>query len=207
MTNPHILRKAYKEVHNLDIEQLLRTHYPGRNEKYYQILLLSKEKLINESYKLELTADAIIKGSNSARPTWYTYFKSVDDYYAETLDVIGKVMLDHTMNKLSSSQNFEDWTSKIGELRMEVFLSNIKSLACYFPKLLPHWQSYYDKVIDGYTAFLQPMLKLSLGRAKLLVRNMVNEMILHAEKYYKNPGLYSQYVKIELQLAQAEQNK
>ena len=191
--------------HLLDVEQMLHFRYPNRNAKYYSILLRSREKLIQSDYTIKLTATSIIKECDSARPTWYTYFSSVDDYYKDIMQVMGKVMVENALAYLRANANYKDWIDIIFSLKVIVFLSNTKNLSGFYPKLRDDWHSMYNKLIDGYAAILSPILKLSPNRANLLIKSIVNEVILHPNKY-ADLNLYKRFAEREYRLFLAEQN-
>jgi hypothetical protein len=203
-----------QHTHNLEVsnqvqnvEQLLRENYPGRNEKYYNILLLSKEKFTDESYRLELTAEAIITSCNTARPTWYSYFRNVEQYYQDVLFALSETMTSHAFLYLQETATDQNWISILKRLKMFVFLSNTKIITSYFPSLRSLWSNTYEKLIRGYAEILGPILNLSPGRVHLFIKNIANEMIIHSEKYSSNPFLYEQFIRAEYALFMAEQNK
>ena len=102
LPNAQILTTKYdfNFDYNNYIDGILHEKYPHRNEKYYSILLRALDNFIQPSFKLNLTAQNIIKESNSARPTWYSYFRSVEDYYIEIFQLLGDVMVENTINQL-----------------------------------------------------------------------------------------------------------
>ncbi len=189
-----------------DVEQLFRNKYPHRNEKYYYIILKAREQLIEIPFKLNLTADSIIKKSESSKPTWYTYFKNVEQYYQEVLEILGSVMTEHTMRYLRVNTNYKNWVQVVCRLKMLVFLSNTKNLVACYPELIEIWNKIYEQVIEGYASILSSKLKLSPKRAELFIRNIASEMILHTDKYYADPDLFESFVSREYILFLAEQN-
>ena len=208
LSNTQILTTKYdfNFGHKSYIDGILHEKYPHRNEKYYKILLKALDKLIQSSFKLSVTAHTIIEESDSARPTWYGYFRNVEDYYMEVFQHLSVAMLENTISQLKDKANFRNWVSLIRELRMELFLSNTKILVGYYPALNPKWEDLYEKTVDGYTSILAPILQLSEGRARLLIRNIVNEMVILPKKYYSNPHLFDRFVTREYILFLAEQN-
>jgi hypothetical protein len=194
-----------RDNHSFDVEALLRSGNSNWNEKYYKIILRAREQLINSNYTVKLTAASIIKECDSARPTWYSYFRGVEDYYKDILQVLGKVMVENAYRYLRANADYKDWIPVIHSLKVIVFLSNTKNLTSFYPDLRDDWYIMYNKLIDGYADILSPILKLSPNRAKLLIRNIVNEMILHPVKY-TDLKLYTQFVEREYILFLAEQN-
>jgi len=192
--------------HQHDLEQMLRSNYPNRNEKYYYILLKAREHLIKTSSKLSLTAEAIIKDSESARPTWYTYFKSVEGYYKEVLEILGNVMMEYAFAYLRANATYKDWILVSHSLKMMVFLSNTRNLVGFYPALKKQWYHIYDNVIEEYASILSPILKLSPRRAQLFMKNIANEMILHPDIYHTDLDLFERFVNREYILFLAEQN-
>lgn len=191
--------------YSCDVEQLLRKKYRLRNEKYYFIILKAREQLISTSFKLNLTANAIIKDSGSARPTWYTYFKSVEDYYKEVLEILGSVMLENAFVHLRSNATYKDWIRVTRSLGMMIFLSNTKNLTAFFPDLRDKWCELYDGVIEGYADILSPILKLSPNRAKLFIKIIVNEMVIRPDKY-ADQALFERFADRKYILFLTEQN-
>jgi hypothetical protein len=191
--------------HMLDVESLLRSRYPNWNEKYYEIILCAREQLIQPNYQVKLSAASVIKECNSARPTWYSYFKDVDTYYKDIFQVLGKVMIDNSLCYLRANATYKDWILVIHSLKVIVFLSNTKNLTGFYVGLRGDWYILYNKLIDGYAEILSPILKLSPNRAKLFIRNILNEMILQPNKY-TNVDFRSQYIEREYILFLSEQN-
>jgi hypothetical protein len=204
MNNLQILQRPGDD-HLFDVESLLRSRHPNWNEKYYNIILRAREQLIQPNYKIKLIAASIIKESDSARPTWYSYFSGVDDYYKNIFQILGKVIIDNALTHLRARATYKDWIPVVHSLNLSVFLSNFRNLTGFYPELRDDWDSAYTKTIDGYADILSPILKLSPNRAKLFIRNILNEMILQPDKY-TNEDLRSRYIEREYILFLAEQN-
>ena len=189
-----------------EIEDLIRNKYPGRNEKYYSILLITRQNLIRTSFVLSLTTDKIVKECNAARPTWYSYFKNTEHFYKNVFAVLSEVMIEHALTYLRNNTHDHNWTSVHRSLKIFVFLANTKNLASYFESIKKEWDSCYHKTVIGYAEILSPILKLSPGRGQLFVRNLANELILHSEKYYTNFELFDRFALQEHHFFLAEQN-
>ena len=195
-----------KDFHSANIEILLRDRLPNRNEKYYQILLNSRDYLLQTSFRLNLTSDAIIKQCETARPTWYLYFRGVNQYYKETISVMGQTMIDYALGYLPKEVTYQNWASVARSLKMLVYLSNSKTLCGYFPELGELWQDQYQQTVEGYANILSPILKLSPARTHLFVKTIANEIIVHKEKYFADLDLFDQFVNREYALFLSEQN-
>ena len=190
----------------LALEDQLRSNIPNRNEKYYHILLSAWDQLSSESCRTEITADAIIKSCAIARPTWYAYFKSVQEYYEDVIEVLGHVIVEYAIDHLQQNITYDNWTLFDRKMRLLVFLSNTKTLAAYFPGLHLQWLDIYQMTVEGYAGVMCPILKLSPARAQLLVKNIVNEMIIHKEKYFNDIHSLDKFIKREYVLFLTEQN-
>ena len=188
------------------VEEILRERMPNRNEKYYYILLSSWHQLTSETAKTEITADAIIKSFSIARPTWYSYFKSVQHYYKDVIDIMGNVTMEYAMNYLRENAKYDNWSSFADNARMLIFLSNTKSLSAYFPDLHDLWLNFYKMMIEEYANILGPMLKLSPSRTRLLIKTIANEFIVHKEKYLRDRCQLDRFVNREYALFLSEQN-
>ena len=189
-----------------DFESLLKEKLPHRTNKYYQILLSARELLIEPSFKFHTTVDPIISEINTTRPTWYSYFRSIEHYYREVVEVNGDAMIEYTLKNLEENVTFGNWINMARELRMEVFLSNTRVLTGYFTSLYPAWNTLHERLIKGYATILGPVLQLSPSRILAFVKNTSNEMILHPDLYYKDPVLFHNYVRREYALFLADQN-
>jgi hypothetical protein len=202
--------EALKINHDISIEyeitELIKKKYPGRNKKYYSLLLLVRQNLIKTPFELSLTTDKIIQECQTARPTWYSYFKNTEDFYQNVFSVLSESMLEHALIHLRNNAFDYNWTSVARSLKMLVFLSNTKDIASYFESIRSSWYDCYNKTVESYAGILGPILKLSAGRGLLFMRNIANELIIHPEKYYTNLDLFNRFVQEEHQFFLSEQN-
>ncbi len=191
---------------SIDFDTTLRSKFPNWNEKYYQVLLKAMEKLTQPDSKVSLTANELIRESHSSRPTWYSYFNSVEHYYRNVISTLGDVMLDHSRWELQNKVSNNNWSILFRDQKINIFLTNTRPLADYFPGLKPLWLKFYNQVLDIYVAALTSLLNLSEARTRLLVGNLINELILHPDKYYTNADVFQRYSKRLYFLFLNEQN-
>ena len=189
-----------------DFEMELRIKHPNWNEKYYLVLMKAMEKLTQPDARVSLTANELIRESHSSRPTWYSYFNSVEHYYSNILPVLGDAILEHAMRELKRKANSWNWTTLLQSQQLVIYLSNTRPLADYFQELKPVWLNIYNKTLEGYTRIYTPLLELSEGRTRLLVSSLINELIVHPKKYLPDNIKFQQYVKSLYILFLKEQN-
>ena len=194
-----------RDDHLFDLEELLRSRYPNRKEKYYQIILKARGPLIHPTFKVELTADAIIKICRCAKPTWYSYFRSANDFYADMLIVLGSVMQENAFMYLKANATYKEWIPIARSLNMMVFLSNTNTLVSFYPELRNEWGKLYESTITGYADILSPILKLSPNRAILFIKSIANELILRPDQYV-DQDLTENFIERQYILFLTEQN-
>lgn len=176
-----------------DFENALRYKYPNRNEKYYDILLVALKKLTQPNAKVSITANALIAESNTSRPTWYSYFNSVEQYYSNVIRILGDIILDHSRSEFQLKASSHNWSSVLWNQRIVIFLSNTRSLADYFPGLKPLWMEIYTNALNIHVDVLASLTELSKRRARLLLSSLINESILHPEKYFTHMDIFQKY--------------
>ncbi len=187
-------------------EMLLRDTFPGRNEKYYQILMLAGQRLCSTNFRVNTTADAVIKECQSARPTWYSYFKNIEDYYEDVICAWGDLIVAHSSDLQNSMNDLPSFIDLKRHLRSEMVLANMKMIVGFFPALKNHWLDAYDHYLENQSEVVASITGLSTKRADLFCRNIVNELVLQPEKYFEEADHLEKLVMRQYMLLLAEQN-
>lgn len=156
----------------------------SRNIKYYD-LVVSFFDVINdvEDKRIRFSVDEILEHANISRPTFYSYYRGVEEFYVDLMDIIATVWPEYlqTVSKRSST---EDLLSIAFQAKLGVTLGNMKKVAGTFPKVLKPWKTYFDKAVLEMGSFYVRMLKIPQEEGEKLSRMILNELILHPEIYY-----------------------
>ena len=162
----------------------------NRNKKYYDMMVTFFDVINDdEDNHIRLSVDEIIKHVNISRPTFYSYYEGVEEFYIDLMDIIARVWPEY-MQKVSQKYATKDFLRIAFEARLGVTLSNMKKVAGKFPRVLESWNSYFDSAVHEMGTFYSRKLEISIDEGKKLSRMVLNELILHPELYYSDFNKY-----------------
>ena len=75
------------------MEELLNEIRPNANKKYYLFVGEYLRRLIaNEDVEIETSVNDLIKGTSISRPTFYSYFSSLEEFYRELASLFFSIL-------------------------------------------------------------------------------------------------------------------
>ena len=189
------------------LEQILKKEFPDRNDCYYKLLVNSIEEL--SQIQFLLNDDDQKKGSSKSddEEPWRCSFNEITSYYQEMLRVWPIIKLISIEEELKNAHGFNASLKVYRKSHFGGFLANAKMLTSIYQELLTTWDQCYVQWIIGNTKLLYPFIGLSKKVTKKGVRQVVNEVILHPEKYHQNKKEFKKLVKRQYQLMLTEQNR
>ena len=166
------------------MQELIQEIRKNRNTKYYK-LLVSYFSIINQdpNHKVRFSVDDIIKDVNISRPTFYTYYNDVEEFYLDLMDIISKIWPLY-MTKLFNEIEESDFHFASFQARMGITISNMRKIAGRFPKVMEEWNSYFNTAVREMGAFYSTIKKVPKEEGERLSRMVLNELILHDDVYY-----------------------
>ena len=189
------------------LERILRTEFPDRKDCYYKLLVNSIEAL--SQIQILLDDDDQKKGSSKSddEEPWRCSFNEITFYYQEMLRVWPIIKLISIEAKLKNVHGFEASLKIYRKSQFGAFLANAKMLTSIHLEIQTDWDQCYAQWIIGNTKLLQPYSGLSKKVTKKGVRQIVNEVILHPEKYHEHKKEFKKLVKRQYQLILTERNR
>jgi hypothetical protein len=187
------------------IKQYILKEFPNIEEECLRVLMDGILKLSETQFNKNID-DKIDHFIPVSYESWHLYYSCNENYFSDILKIWPSIKLFQLEKQIGLATSFDDFLSTYEQSDFGVFLANTKMLASIYPVLMLEWDSCYSSWISGSARILHQLAGLSLTTTQLGIRDLVNEAILHPEKYHNNPDLFKSIVKRQYQLSLTEQN-
>lgn len=172
------------------MEELLHQVRPNANKKYYLFIGEYLKRLIaSEDAEIETSVNDLIKGTPISRPTFYSYFSSLEEFYRE-LAILFFSILPGYMAKKSKELNTDDFLELAFSMKIGTAINNIKKSAGLFSSITPYWKNYYSQGLQQISAWYMREFNMDEESSALKARIVLNELVLHPNLYYKDFEAY-----------------
>ncbi len=186
--------------------QFLKNEFPTLEESYLQLLYSGIVNLTKSPFndKTESQLDRYISAIDES---WHFHFKHRETYFREILKLWPTVLLFQTEEQLKSVKSFDEYLEVYRKSRFGVFLANTKMLTSIYSDLKQDWGMCFSSWITGSSRILYPYSGLSIEVVQHGIRQVINEVILHTDKYHNEPEEFKRLIKRYYQLMLTEQNR
>lgn len=187
--------------------QFLKGEFPGFEEDYFQLLLhgilnLSKAHIIIR-IEDESELDQYIAIDHES---WQLFFSKRERYYSELLKIWPVILLFETAEQLKLAISFDESLEVFRNSKFGIFLANTKIVTSIYPELKTNWSRCYSSWVHGCARILHPYSGLSKEVMQQGIQQAVNEVVLHSEKYSKEPEVFKTLITRHYRLMLTEQN-
>ena len=177
------------------MEELLLEVRPNANKKYYLFIADYLKRLVEkEDSEIETSVNDLIEGTSISRPTFYSYFSGLEEFYRE-LAVMFFQILPGYMAKKSQELKTDDFLELAFNLRIGMAINNIKKSAGIFSSITPYWKNYYSQGMHQIAAWYVRDFDMDEESATMKARFVLNELVLHPNLYYNDFGTYQSLMK------------
>ena len=172
------------------MEELVHKLRPNANKKYYLFLSSYLEKIMSDSdVEIDFSVENLIKDTPISRPTFYTYFDGLEDFYRELIEIFFGILPGYMAQK-SVELNTDDFIVVAFNMKLGVAINNIRKTAGIFSSLNPFWKKYYQLAVHQISEWYIRDFKTEPEIAKQQARFVLNELILHPHLYYGDLETY-----------------
>lgn len=187
------------------LQQYLINEFPDIEEEWLHLLvhgisILTEVQLDRKiSHKLEqhLFVD---------NDSWKLYFNHREDYLRNIFKIWPLIKLFQIEEQLESMTSFDGYLKVYQNAKFGTILANTKMLSNIYPVVESDWSLSYNSWISGSSRILYQFAGLSIEATRNGIRDVVNEVVLHSEKYHNNHTMFKKLVKRQYQLSLTEQN-
>ena len=172
------------------MQELIKEIRKNRNAKYYELLaafftIVSRDV----SAPIRLTVEEIIEEVDISRPTFYTYYENVEEFYVDLMEIISTLWPQYMKQKSEEMQQ-TDFLRMAYELKMGVTLSNMKKIAGKFPGVMIPWNAFFENAVENMGSWYSSSKNMSAEDGRKTARFVLNELVLHDDKYYSDFEVY-----------------
>jgi hypothetical protein len=186
--------------------QHLMKEFPDLEETCLQLLMngISNLTEVQADGKINKEFEYYIAANNES---WDLHFSNREDYLRNILMVWPSIKLFLIDEKLDMAKSLADYLRTYEGSSFGIFLANTRMLSSIYPELTSDWLLCYNSLISGSARSLYQLAGLPLEETRDGIREVVNEVVLHAEKYHNNHELFKKLIKRQYQLSLTEQNR
>jgi hypothetical protein len=186
--------------------QYLMKEFPDFEETSLQLLMngISNLTEVRADNKNAKTFEDYIFINNES---WHLYFSNREDYIRDILKIWPSVILFLVDEQLDMKSSLVDKLRTYEGSGFGIFLANTRMLSVIYPELISDWDICYNSFISSSARILYQLAGLSLEEARDGIRLVVNEVVLHAEKYHNSHELFKKLIKRQYQLSLTERNR
>ncbi len=180
------------------MKELIQKVRKNRNDKYYD-LLVTHFQIINKSDErpLRLSVDAIIRSSGISRPTFYSYYTGVQEFYIDLMDVIARIWPQY-MQLLSKELDEQNFLKVAFSARLGVTMSNMLKISGKYPGLRDSWNTYLKKAVKKMGLWYSQKYTIGTCEGERVARRVLNELILYDHLYYEDFEKYKKLIFSEI---------
>ncbi len=162
----------------------------NRNDKYYD-LLVTHFHIINKDsdQPIRLSVDAILRDQDVSRPTFYSYYTGVQEFYTDLMDVIVESWPQY-MQELNLELNEQNFLKAAFSVKLGVTMNNMMKVSGKYPTLRDPWNAYFRQAVKNMGVWYSEKYNIPLPNGEKISRRVLNELILHDHLYYKDYERY-----------------
>lgn len=190
----------------IPVLQYLMKEFPTIEEDCLQLLMSGISNLTEAQLDEYIgnNLDYYIPANNES---WHLYLNRNEDYLRDILKIWPSAKLFLIDEQLDMAKSFDDFLRTYESSSFGIFLANTKMLSSIYPVLISDWDRCYNSWISGSARILYQLAGVSLEATRNGIREVVNEVVLHSEKFHNNHELFKKLVKRQYQLSLTEQNR
>ena len=172
------------------MQDLIYLARPNANKKYYAFFGYYIDRLTQSNVVgFSMTVEEILKDTQISRPTFYSYYQNVSEFYKDLTRIYLQLMPEY-MKKLSTELQTDDFLEVIFQMRTGIAISNIKKLAGFIPDLNEFWTNYYREAVAKTSGWYINEFEMAPEDAVRNARLVLNELLINGDLYYNDIDTY-----------------